>query len=65
MYFNLRKNRGLLMLVMAINSCCHKRVGEANAYDQNLLYACVKFTDEDIHSLFFQKPTVPYGLPAP
>jgi len=58
MYFNITKI-GLLLLVIAITSCnAIKRVGEDELLlTKNLLYAdSVKITDEDIHSLIFQKP---------
>ncbi len=58
MYFNITKI-GLLLLVIAITSCnATKRVGEDELLlTKNLLYAdSVKITDDDIHSLIFQKP---------
>ncbi|MCK0189444.1 outer membrane protein assembly factor [Arenibacter sp. F20364] len=50
---------GLLLLVIAITSCnAIKRVGDDELLlTKNLIYAdSVKITDEDIHSLIFQKP---------
>jgi hypothetical protein len=50
---------GLLLLVIAITSCnATKRVGEDELLlTKNLIYAdSAKVTDEDIHSLIFQKP---------
>ena len=50
---------GLLLLVIAITSCnAIKRVGDDELLlTKNLIYAdSTKITDEDIHSLIFQKP---------
>ncbi|MDL5514969.1 BamA/TamA family outer membrane protein [Arenibacter sp. M-2] len=58
MYLNITKI-GLLLLVIAITSCnATKRVGDDELLlTKNLIYAdSTKVTDEDIHSLIFQKP---------
>lgn len=58
MHLNITKI-GLLLLVIAITSCnAIKRVGDDELLlTKNLIYAdSVKVTDEDIHSLIFQKP---------
>ena len=58
MLFNFTKI-GLLLLVIAITSCnATKRVADDELLlTKNLIYAdSVKITNEDIHSLIFQKP---------
>lgn len=58
MYLNITKI-GLLLLVIAITACnATKRVGDDELLlTKNLIYAdSTKVTDEDIHSLIFQKP---------